>query len=226
MLLRGEAPTPIRHNCSGKHTGMLAFARLNGWPLESYLDPAEPVQQEILAAFAELCGLEPGRVVLGIDGCSAPNFAVPLQSAALAYARLCDPAALPAARREACRTITTAMWAEPEMVGGPGRFDTCLMSICRGRVLSKGGAEGYQALGVPANALGPGSPGLGIAIKISDGDHTSRARHAVALEVLRQLGLLSAQDQDALADFGPEIPILNQQSIRAGVVRPVFQLDL
>ncbi|HJS29549.1 MAG TPA: asparaginase [Anaerolineales bacterium] len=226
MLLRGEEPSPIRHNCSGKHTGMLAYARLNGWPVERYLEPDHPVQQEILTAFAEMCGLEPGQVILGIDGCSAPNFAVPLQNAALAYVRLCDPAALSPERRSACESITEAMWAEPGMVGGPGRFDTTLMSVCRGRILSKGGAEGYQALGAPSGALGPGSPGLGIAIKISDGDQTSRARHAVALETLRQLGLASAQDLEALADFGPEAPVLNQKSVRAGAIRPVFRLDL
>jgi L-asparaginase II len=226
MLLRGEAPTAVRHNCSGKHTGMLAFAQQNGWPLDTYLDPAHPAQVRILAAFAEMCDLEHGQVVLGIDGCSAPNFAVPLKNSALAFAKLCTPAALPGSRREACATISEAMWARPEMVGGPSRFDTVLMSACRGRILSKGGAEGYQALGIPAGAFGPGSPGLGIAIKISDGDPTSRARHVVALETLRQLGILSPQDLEALAEFGPEVPVLNQKSVRAGAVRPVFQLDL
>ena len=52
MRARGEAFRPNRHNCSGKHTGMLAHARLRDLPLAGYLDPDEPVQESILSAFA------------------------------------------------------------------------------------------------------------------------------------------------------------------------------
>ena len=99
MIRQDEPITPNRHNCSGKHTGMLAYAALKGYTLENYVDPAHPVQQTILKTFSEMVGLEPGQVIVGIDGCSAPNFAVPLRSAALGYARLCDPNGLPPARR-------------------------------------------------------------------------------------------------------------------------------
>jgi L-asparaginase II len=224
ILRSGAALTPFRHNCSGKHTGMLAFARLNNWQVEDYLQPDHPVQQEILAAFAEMCDLAPDQVVVGVDGCTAPTFAVPIHNLALAYARLCDPASLSAARQIACRTITAAMWAEPNMVSGPGGFDTQVVAACPGRVLSKGGAEGYQALGVSAGVLGPDSPGLGIAIKISDGDLTSRARWAVALETLRQLGILSEGDLADLAGFGPATPIFNQNHVEVGELRPIFSL--
>ena len=87
----GEKPGSNYNNCSGKHTAMLAAARMRGLPVENYLDPGHPIQQEILAAFAAMCGLDPAEVKLGIDGCSAPNFAVPLRNAALGMARLCDP---------------------------------------------------------------------------------------------------------------------------------------
>ena len=157
MLLRGETPTPNRHNCSGKHTGMLAFAKMRGEPLESYLEPNHPVQIRILNTFAEMCGLPAEEVQMGTDGCSAPNFAVPLYNAAWAWARLADPSSLSPGRAKAIHTIVQAMMAHPEMVGGPGRFDTLLMQTLNGRVVSKGGAEGYEGMGVLPGAIGPGS---------------------------------------------------------------------
>ena len=223
MLLRGEEATPNRHNCSGKHTGMLAHAKLRNLPLEDYININHPVQQSILKAFAEMCSLRMDEVVLGTDGCSAPNFAVSLRSAALAYARLCGPSQLAPDRAAACWRITRAMMSNPDMVGGPGRFDTVLMEVTNGRVLSKAGAEGYQALGVMPGAMGPGSPALGITIKISDGDSGGRARPCVAIEVLRQLGLLSPREIDALAGFGAQ-RLYNYRKLLVGEMRPSFEL--
>lgn len=199
MRLRGEKPTPNRHNCSGKHTGMLAFARLMGWSLEDYLELDHPVQQAIVHTFAEMCNLPPIEIQIGIDGCSAPNFAVPLQNAAQAFAKLCDPSSLPPAQAAACQQIFSSMTAYPEMVAGPGRFDTLLMKSTSGRIVSKAGAEAYQAIGLQPGWNGPGSSSLGIAIKISDGDLRSRARPAVALEILRQLGAISAAEIQSMA---------------------------
>ena len=224
LHLRGEPPTPNRHNCSGKHTGMLAYARQEGWPAASYLDFTHPVQKQILQTLAEMCSLPESEIGLGIDGCSAPNFAVPLYNAALAYARLVDPLNLSPLRAAACETITTAMCAHPKMVSGPGRFDTQLIAVTRGRILAKGGAEGYQGLGLRPGILGPNKPGIGIAIKISDGDATGRALPGVVLEILRQLEVLSPDELKALADFGPTRPVQNWRKLQVGVARPSFQL--
>ena len=113
LLLNGQEPTPNRHNCSGKHTGMLAFAQMKNQSLENYLDPQHPLQQEILKTFCEMCKLEPEQVRLGIDGCSAPNFAAPLQNAALGFARLVDPSGLPPHRAAACKQIVAARTSHP-----------------------------------------------------------------------------------------------------------------
>ncbi len=226
MLLRGETPTPNRHNCSGKHTGMLAFAKMMGEPLESYLEHDHPVQQRILNTFAEMCGLPVTQIKLGTDGCSAPNFAVPLVNAALAWARLADPSSLSPNRANAIRTIIQAMMAHPEMVGGPGRFDTLLMQTLNGRVVSKGGAEGYEGMGVLPGALGPGSGALGIAVKISDGDGYGRAVSAVSMEVLRQLGVFSPNELETLSTFGPNRAVKNWRELVVGEMRPVFDLHL
>jgi L-asparaginase II len=228
-----EPLTSNRHNCSGKHTGMLSYLKLkqrSGEQLPQdllYIDLSHPVQKEILSVFAEMCDLPVDQVQIGIDGCSAPNFAVPLRNAALAYARLCDPEAgdvHPPARAAACHTITSAMLSSPEMVGGPGRFDTALMQTTRGKIVSKAGAEAYQGIGLMPGALGSGSPALGIALKIADGDERKKVRTAVALELLRQLGAFSPAELAALAEFGPTYPLYNWRKILVGQAYPTFQL--
>jgi L-asparaginase II len=224
---RGEEPTPNRHNCSGKHTGMLAYSQMLEITKDDYINPQHPVQIHILEAFSQMCDLPIEQISIGVDGCSAPIFAVPLYNAALAYARLSDPergSVKPAERATACRRISEAMTTHPVMVSGPGRFDTRLMEACRGRLLAKGGAEGYQAIGLTHGAIGSDSAGLGIAIKISDGDLKSRSKSAVSLEILRQLGALSAGELDALAEFGPYLPVYNWRKLVVGQSRPCFEL--
>lgn len=231
MRQRNEPLTPNRHNCSGKHTGMLAFTRLALTQAEGgqpYIDPEHPIQQIIRQTFAEMCALPVEQVHVGIDGCSAPNFAVPLRNAALAFARLCDPEAgqvAPPARQEACRTITAAMMSHPDMVAGPERLDTCLMETCRGRLVSKGGAEAFHGIGLMPGALGAGSPAMGIALKIADGDGRKRVVEAVVLEVLRQLGVLSAAELTSLAAFGPTFPVYNWRKLEVGRGYPAFELE-
>jgi L-asparaginase II len=227
MRQRGEALTPNRHNCSGKHTGMLAYASMKNLPQQDYVNPAHPIQQEILHTFAEMCDLPIERVEIGIDGCSAPNFAVPLFNAALAFARLSDPEAGgvgPEGRREACHVIVEAMTSHPDMVGGPERFDTELMRVAGGRIMAKAGAEGFQGLALLPGVLAAGSPGVGVAFKISDGDADGRARPALALEVLRQLGVLDSL-QDQLGRYGPVFAITNWRKLEVGQARPCFELD-
>ena len=235
LIRDDEAPTPIRNNCSGKHSAMLAHAKMRDLPLDTYLDFEHPIQQDILASFAEMCLLPSNRVELGIDGCSAPNFAVPLYNAALAFAHLCDPHELAETRASACRQITSAMTTHPEMVSGHGEFDCELMKAGDGKIICKRGAEGYQAIGLLPGALNSDSPGIGITFKISDGDlgqrrldltSYTRVRPAVTLEVLKQLGALSEAQLIQLAEFGPVKPVSNHRGIVVGESHPVFKLSL
>jgi L-asparaginase II len=228
LLLRGEKPTPIRHNCSGKHSGMLAYARLRGESLENYLDFDHPLQKMILKTFAEMCGMAPAEVEMGIDGCSAPNFAVPLRCAALAFARLADPHALEDRRAHALRRIFKAMTENPDMVGGVETFDTLLMQACRGKVLSKGGAEGYQAIAVLPQEGKHG--GMGICYKVADGDGArlgekdvnGRIRPLIGVVLLRDLGLLSKEQLAALERFDRR-PIVNWRKLPVGEIRACYR---
>lgn len=226
-------PTANRNNCSGKHTAMLACAKMRGLPLKNYLDPDHPIQQEILASFAGMCMIPPDEIHLGTDGCSAPNFAVPLYNAAYGMARFCDPHDLSPMRAEACRKIIFAMTTHPEMVSGHGEFDCELMRAGWGKIVCKRGAEGYQIVGLLPGTLGKDSPGIGIAFKVSDGDASrmgmnlepsTRVRPAVTVEILIQLGALSLEQKQALGRFGPVKPIQNHRGIVTGQSRPTFNL--
>jgi L-asparaginase II len=224
MKEQGLEPTPNRHNCSGKHTGMLTLASFLGEPLDDYINPEHPIQVQIRNTFAEMCGLEPGSVGLGIDGCSAPVFAVPMIAAATAFARLMDPSELSPERASACRDVVSDMTSHPIMVAGPDRFDTRLMGTTAGRVLAKGGAEAYQGLGIRSGILSPEAPALGVAIKIADGDRGDRARPTVALSVLQQLGVLSEEEIAAVAEFGAR-DLTNYRGVKVGQIRPCIQLQ-
>lgn len=233
LIAAGEEPTPNRNNCSGKHSGMLAHAKMRGLPLDTYLDLQHPIQQDILTCFAEMCNYPRDKVEIGIDGCSAPNFAVPLYNAALAFARLCDPHDVSEARAKACREITSAMTAYPEMVSGRSEFDCRLMHAGKNKIVCKRGAEGYQAIGLIPGVLGAGSPGIGVTFKVSDGDLLfrtvniepyNRVRPAVVLEILRQLGALNEAQLKDLSGFGPTLPVKNHRGTLVGESRPVFKL--
>ena len=225
MRRAGEEPTPFRHNCSGKHTGMLAHACLRRLPTEDYLNPQHPVQVTIREALGEMVGLAPDDMPLGIDGCSAPVYGIPLRNMAQAVAVLADPGGLDNDRAEACRKITRAMMAYPVMVAGLGKFDTELMRLTGEKVFSKGGAEGYQILGVMPGILDQNSPGVGIAIKIADGDTLGRGRTTVSLKILSALGVLSSGELSQLQAFGfGAVPIKNWRNLEVGEMRPAFDL--
>ena len=224
MLLRGELPGQNRHNCSGKHTGFLAQAILREKPKADYINLDHPVQSLVLKTFAEMSHVSEEEIIIGIDGCSVPVFGVPLRNAGWSFASLCDPSELSPQRAEACHVITKAMTQAPDMVSGPGQFDTELMKVGRGKIIAKGGAEGYQSIGLLPGAYGENSPALGIVFKIADGDSTGRARPLVGIEILRQLGALDSQQIEALASFDSR-PIQNWRKLEVGQLKPVFQLN-
>ena len=224
-------PTANFNNCSGKHTAMLAHAKMRGLPLDTYLAPDHPIQRDILAGLSDLSGLSPEAIPLGVDGCSAPNFALSLYNAAFGFARFCDPRSQNETRAAACKKITAAMTAHSEMVSGFGEFDCEVMKIGEGKIVTKRGAEGFQILGILPGVIG--ERGVGIAFKVSDGDpgrmddhlhERPRVRPAVSLEILRQLGALDEDQLKSLASFGPKKILKNYAGIVTGESRPSFVL--
>lgn len=220
MRQAGEQPTPLHHNCSGKHTGMLALAALLGHPKQDYLNPQHPIQILIRETLGEMTGYPPESMPLGVDGCSAPVYGIPLHNMAWGVARLVDPIRLASNRAAACQKISSAMMAHPLMIAGPGKFDTDLMQTGDGRLISKGGAEGYQVIGVMPGVNGR-ARGLGIALKITDGDPTGRARSCASLAILEALGVLNQEDLTQLSAYG-SVPVKNWRKLEVGEVRPAF----
>lgn len=189
MRRRGERPTALCSNCSGKHAGMIAFAQKLGADVQTYRSPVHPVQRRIRRAVADMAGLDETAIQTAVDGCGVPVFAMSVGAMATAFARLAAPGALDAPRRDAVGRITAAMAAYPELVGGPGRFDSVLMASLRGRVISKVGAEGVQCMALP-------ELGLGVALKVHDG--AARAAGPAALEILSALGVMGEPERLAL----------------------------
>lgn len=221
-IIRGEEEmSPLRHNCSGKHSGMLALAKILAAPQDTYLDTNNPTQDLILCTCAEMFSYPREKFAMGVDGCSAPVFAVPMRNAAKAYATLCQPDDLPAARKAACQKITNAMMTHPFLVAGPERFDTALMQAFPGKLIAKTGAEGFFGVGILPNALYKSSPALGIMVKISDGDLKDRARSIVILSILHHLGFRI--ESNTLNEFDQR-DIFNWRKIPIGSIRPTPQL--
>ncbi len=218
MRLRGEEPDSYRHNCSGKHSGMLTQAKLLGQSLGNYLEPVHLVQQNIRKAVSSMCGIHRDDMIFGVDGCSAPVYAMPLNSFAWAIARLVDPFDLDDVRQNACRRITHAMMSFPTMVAGPGQLDTVLMEVMKGKLISKGGAEGYQLIGILPGAVAENSKGIGIAFKIADGDPTRRATQRVVAEMLKALGFESEMASEEYASFNQQT-LRNFRGIEIGKIR-------
>ena len=180
----------LTHGCSGKHAAFLAVARHLGQAPESYLDPDSAGQTLVRQSVLQLTGVAEEDVFVEIDGCSAPTFRLPLQALATGIARVSNPGAMPSVVADACRRLTDAAGAHPELVGGTvQRFDTDLMKATKGRLFSKMGAEGVVLIG----AVGGGA---GLSITIDDGAY--RGFHALALAVLHRNGLLTTHELQQL----------------------------
>ncbi|MEU1007537.1 asparaginase [Streptomyces sp. NPDC005890] len=197
----GRLPSRLAQNCSGKHAAMLWTARINGWSLEDYLDPAHPLQQAVAETVEELTGQRVARVT--VDGCGAPLFSISLHGLARALARItsAEPGT-PEAR------VADAMREHAEMASGAGRDVAALMRAVPG-LLAKDGFEGVQVAALP--------DGTAVAVKIADG--ANRARIPVAAAALARAGV----DPELLTEFAGE-PLLGGGE-PVGCVRPVRALD-
>jgi L-asparaginase II len=186
----GRPREPIYDNCSGKHAGMLAVCRANGWPVEGYRHPGHALQGLLLAEVAAAAELDEDEVGTGVDGCGVVAFAIPLERAALAFSRL--------EQLDGGERVAAAMRAHPVLVGGDGATDTKLMQLHPG-VVAKGGAEGLFC----ASGLG-----MGLALKVADGN--PRALRPALAALGGQLGM----PVEAFA----EVPVRNRHGEQAAVV--------
>lgn len=191
LLALGMPKRKLAHNCSGKHSAMLALCMQEGWGREDYFLPRHPVQRLISKNLADYAQMEEEALIIGVDGCGVPVFGLPLYNMALAYLNLLNPENLLDRQRQAAQSIVAAMGAHPEMIAGTGEFCTALIGATAGRLIAKKGADGIYCC---AQKDGPS-----IALKIEDGNMAALPQ--VLLGVLSQLGLLSPREEEQLSPF-------------------------
>jgi len=186
LARRGERPSTLHNNCSGKHSGMLASCLHNGWSIEDYLRPDHPLQAMIRAEISAASGLPESDLPYGTDGCGVPTYYLPLRNMAKMFSALgAAPSSEPLGR------LGDAMRAHPEMVAGPEEFDTQLPIATQGRLITK---RGGAALGCLATR-----DGIGIVVKCGDGNHD--VVPPLLMRGLEVLGLLQPAEREALHAF-------------------------
>lgn len=215
QVRQGRAPSPVCNNCSGAHAGMLIACQARRWPIETYGQPDHPLQRLTRELLAQFAGLQESNIHFAVDNCAVPTFQLPIANTATAFARFVTGHGVPSDLARAAARISAAMRANPDMVGGEARFDTDLMAASAGTILAKGGAEGFQGIGLP-------EAGLGMALKISDGN--ARAGAPATLSILRSLGALGPETLSRLQSYSnPEVR--NHQGELVGRLTPVFEIQ-
>ena len=216
LAARGEAPSALHNNCSGKHAGFVCLGCLMAEGqdrrefLRGYVRPGHPVMREVTAALQEATGYDLARTAVGTDGCSIPTYAIPLRHLAHAFAKVATGTGLSAGHARAAKRLRAAVARAPFMVAGSGRMDTRLMERLGERVFCKVGAEGVYCAALPEQ-------GLGVAIKIDDGN-TARACEVVLAAVVERLLPLAGEDHlfvHALSD----LKLSNWNGIEVGRLR-------
>jgi L-asparaginase II len=220
MAARGEAPTALNNNCSGKHAGFVCLGcALRGWNddamdlrqyMKGYVAPEHPVMREVTEALQATTGFDLSRAPRGTDGCSIPTFAIPLRHLALAFARVGSGVGLREGHQRAARRLRAAVAKAPFMVSGSGRFDTRVMERLGERVFCKVGAEGVYCAALPER-------GLGVAIKVDDGNN-ARAAEVVMAAVIEALVDLGNDDAQFMRGFS-DVTLRNWNGIEVGALR-------
>jgi L-asparaginase II len=210
----GEMPDQLGNNCSGKHAGFLCLSCHAGVDHKGYIDYDHFVQATIRDVMGDLTGAALGHDNCGIDGCSIPTYAAPLNRIAHGFARMASGVGLGAERAKAAQRLISACMAEPFYVAGTRRACTELMQMAPGRIFAKTGAEGVFCAALPEK-------GYGIALKCEDG--STRGAEAMIGAVLAKL---FADDQDLAGKLRARTQkqLKNWNRIEVGVIRPAGDL--
>jgi L-asparaginase II len=204
----------LQHNCSAKHAGMLAACVNRGWNISTYLSPRHPLQKLIAKTIAEVCEYPLRKMGIGMEGCGAPTFALPLRNMAIGFSKLRSFLSDEQTISQSLQVVADSMWKYPEMVSGKGRLDHDLAVISKGNILAKAGAEALHCAVVI-------DKGYGIAVKILDGSR--RAIGPAALEVYRQMGVLNRTELRKLRLWNRP-PVKDHKGRLVGHLEAAFKL--
>jgi L-asparaginase II len=209
-----QKPNVLQHNCSGKHSGMLAACLAKGFPTTGYEQPDHALQQQIAADIRTLMELE--TLEVAIDGCSVPCYRIALERVALGMTRFAAPQTAPINYQAPLEIAFAAMREHPYLIAGEHRVDTSLMECIPG-LISKIGAEAFMVLALRDPQHGP----IGIALKIEDG--TERARDVAIIRILEQLAVIAPSDT-RFSSYRKTI-LKNHAGLQVGEIHAAFDLE-
>ncbi len=192
LIRAGLEPSALHNNCSGKHAGFLAWCVFHHQATDSYLNADHPLHLEIKKWVSLFYEIPESALQTGLDGCSAPIFAMPVRNQAIAYRNLVHPDKFEPEVAAACRRITDAVSRYPMMIAGSKRYCSDLMRVAGKSVIGKTGADGVYCIGLPERKLG-------ICIKIDDGK--MGPQYHVAQKLLQDCGVLSQEACAELAHY-------------------------
>jgi L-asparaginase II len=220
LAARGEEPTVLHNNCSGKHCGFLAVGALRGLDMAGYTNVSHPVMREVTSVISLMTGVELRESQACIDGCAIPAFSIPLVSVATGFARLGTGKSLSPSLVKSVSRIRSAIVQNPAMLSGKGRADTRITEVCQGEVFVKSGAEGVMAAAIPAL-------GYGLAVKIDDGAHraATAVMAALLLRVLEKHSLTTTKTKELLKGHA-RFQLKNWNGTTVGSVEPVSFAEL
>lgn len=186
-------PRQLHNNCSGKHAGFLAYCIFKGLNSNDYIADDSELQKEIKKVVSVFYEIPEDELKCGMDGCSAPTFAMPVINQAIAFKNLISPSAdITEKYKKAADLIVRACAEYPEMLAGTNRYCTDLIKITKGRIIGKTGADGVYCIADTKN-------NWGISIKIDDGK--MGPQYQVAQELLGHLDLMSPEEQKQLEPY-------------------------
>lgn len=215
LVRNGISDSELISDCSGKHSGMLSICKHLDYTTHDYLNKNHPVQKENLELISKFCNAPQDKIAIGIDGCSVPVFALTLKQMATGYLNLVNPVKFDHEIQQACERIFNAMNEHPFMISGTDGFCTALLKATKGRLIGKIGAEGVYCIGLKKEKLA-------IALKIEDGSLS--VVPPVAMQVLKQLNLLSNQEYHELEKFH-HFDNLNNNGLTVGKTYSDFKLN-
>lgn len=209
-----EPKRKIFHNCSGKHTGLLALSKYMGWDEQTYYLPEHPVQREIISTMAEFAEVPAASIPLGVDGCGLPIFALPLHKIGFSYLKLACPDLIPDLEtRKAAAVVAALMNANPDMIAD--RKFVCSALLKDPNLIAKGGAKGVYGIGLRKQRLG-------ISLKVSDG--SEQVWPCIIASILERIGYGNQATIDRLYALEPNV-IVNDAGTEVGLRRAVFTLE-
>ena len=216
LAAAGQQPSALHNNCSGKHAGFVCLGCLLAGGsdrrafLSGYIQPDHPVMREVTASLQDTTGFDLSRTAVGTDGCSIPTYAVPLQHLAQAFAKVASGEGLRPGQAAAALRLRRAIAAAPHMVAGSGRFDSRVMQRLGERVCCKVGAEGVYCAALPEQ-------GLGVALKMDDGNTARACEVAMAALILRLVRL--DDSERSFMGAAADVALSNWNGIEVGRLR-------